>query len=75
MILQPTEPGEILNTINSLNVKKSSGFDHIPPYFVELAGPVIPEPFSVLVNHSITLGDFPRSFKSSKNDTCLQIWQ
>ena len=64
--MQPTEPGEILNTINSLNVRKSSGFDHIPPYFVELAGPVISEPFSVLVNHSITLGIFPEVLKVAK---------
>ena len=33
IFLQPTEPGEIFNTINSLNVRKSSGFDHIPPFF------------------------------------------
>ena len=66
IFLQPTEPGEILNTINSLNVRKSSGFDHIPPYFVELAGPVISEPFSVLVNHSITLGIFPEVLKVAK---------
>ena len=64
--MQPIEPGEILNTINSLNVRKSSGFDHIPPYFVELAGPVISEPFSVLVNHSIILGFFPEVLKVAK---------
>ena len=34
IFLQPTEPGEILNTINSLNVRKSSGFDHIPPFLL-----------------------------------------
>ena len=66
IFLQPTEPDEILNTINSLNVRKSSGFDHIPPFFVKLAGPVISEPFSVLVNHSITLGIFPKVLKVAK---------
>ena len=66
IFLQPTEPGEILNTINLLNVRKSSGFDHISPFFVKLAGPVISEPFSVLVNHSITLGIFPEVFKAAK---------
>ena len=64
--MQPTEPGEILNTINSLNVRKSCGFDHIPPYFVKLAGSVISEPFSVLVNHLITLGIFPEVLKVAK---------
>ena len=64
--MEPTEPGEIFNTINSLNVKKSSGFDHIPPFFVKLAGPLISEPFSVLVNHSITLGIFPEVLKVAK---------
>ena len=64
--MQPTEPGKIINTINSLNVRKSSGFDQNPLYFVELAGPVISEPFSVLVNHSITLGFFPEVLKVAK---------
>ena len=64
--MQPTEPGEILNTINSLNARKSSGFDHIPPYFVKLAGPVISEPFSVLANHSITLGILPEVLAVAK---------
>ena len=45
IFLQPTEPGEILNTTNSLNVRKSSSFDHIPPFFVKLAGSLISEPF------------------------------
>ena len=45
IFLQPTKPGEILNTINSLNVRKSSGFDHIPSFFVKLAGPVISNRF------------------------------
>ena len=58
--------GEILNPINSLNVTKSSGFDHIPPFFVKLARPVISEPFSVLVNHSIRLGIFPEALKVAK---------
>ena len=66
VVLQPTEPGEILNTSNLLNVRKSSRFDHIPPFFVKLAGPVISEPFSVLVNHSITLGIFPEVLKAAK---------
>ena len=66
IFLQPAEPGEILDTINSLNVRKSSGFDYIPPFFVKLAGPVISEPFSVLVNHSITLGIFPKVLKVAK---------
>ena len=66
IFLQPTEPGKILNTINSLNVRKRSGFDHIPPFSVKLAGPVISEPFSVLVNHSITLGIFPEVLKVAK---------
>ena len=66
IFLQPTEPGEIFNTINSLNLRKSSGFDHYPPFFVKLAGPVISELFSVLVNHSITLGIFPEVLKVAK---------
>ena len=66
IFMQPTEPGEILNTINSQNVRKSSGFDHISPFFVKLAGPVISEPFSVLVNHSITLGIFSEVLKVAK---------
>ena len=49
-----------------LNVRKSSDFGHIPPCFVKLAGPVISEPFSVLVNHSITLGIFPEVLKVAK---------
>ena len=60
IFLQSTEPGEIISTINLLNVRKSNGFDHIPPFFVKLVGPVISEPFSVLVNHSITLEIFPK---------------
>ena len=49
-----------------LNVRKSSGFDHIPSFFVKLAGPVISEPLSVLVNYSITLGIFPEVLKVAK---------
>ena len=64
--MQPTEPGEIFNTINSLNVRKSSGFDHISPFFIKLVGPVISGLFSVLVNHSITLRIFPEVLKVPK---------
>ena len=60
IFLQSTEPDEIISTINLLNVTKSNGFDHIPPFFVKLAGPVISEPFSVLANHAITLEIFPK---------------
>ena len=56
----------VLNTINSLNVRKSRGFNHIPRFFAKPAGPVISEPFFVLVNHSITLGIFPEVLKVAK---------
>ena len=46
--------------LKPINPAKSTG------HFVKPAGPVISEPFSVLVNHSITLGIFPEVLKVAK---------
>jgi len=60
---KPTEPIEIFNVINSLNMNKSNGADDISPYFVKLAAPDISEPLSILANYMFSVGIFPDALK------------
>ena len=66
IMLDPPQPIEIYNTINSLNLHKAYGYDNIPSYFLRLSNEVLAPILSLLFLHVFELGYFPQIFKTAK---------
>jgi hypothetical protein len=64
--LSPTDPNEILQTINSLKPKKSTGHDNISCHFIKATKDSISKPISLLINKSLEVGIVPEAFKMAK---------
>ena len=53
----------VLEKIKNLNIKKSTGWDNIPPKLIKLGATVLCKPVCQLVNKSITVSQFPNILK------------
>lgn len=62
----PTDKYEILNLINDLDNTASCGHDEIPISVIKSVAPIISEPLSLIINHSIDKAIFPDSLKIAK---------
>ena len=58
-----TNPSEVKKLIMSLDTKKATGVDKIPPKLVKLAADVLATPLSLAINSSIDKGAFPDAAK------------
>ena len=62
----PTDPTEILRTINSLKAKQSTGPDNISSYLIKKIKSPLSSPISLLINKSLEDGVVPDVFKTTK---------
>ena len=65
MYLYPTNKEEVLNLLNGLACKSSSGWDGILNKLLKPIKDVIAEPLSIIFNISIQTGKFPEIFKAA----------
>ena len=56
----------ILSTINRLKNKSSHGFDNISNILIKKAKHVLVKPPTLLINQTLTTGEFPNELKISK---------
>ena len=63
--LLPTNKVEILNIINLLKLKKSSGWDRISNILLKQLAHVLVNPLCIVFNRSISSGVFPDIFKAA----------
>ena len=56
---------QVLNSLNSLNIHKSTGPDQISTKLLKLTALLIYEPLTKLFNKSLALGIFPNSWKNA----------
>jgi hypothetical protein len=66
LYFRPTDSVEIINTINSLKPKKSSGHDNINMLLLKQIKIAIASPLSIAINKSIETGVFPSKLKIAK---------
>jgi hypothetical protein len=66
LFLKPTDPGEVVDLINSLSVSKACGPNSIPTDLLKAGSSVLAAPISYLINQSFNLGIFPDVLKVSK---------
>ena len=69
--LSPTDPTEILRTINSLKARQSTGPDNISSYPIKKKSP-LGKPISLLINKSLEDGIIPDIFL---NTTIIPIYK
>ena len=63
MFMAPTDPFEVLNIINSLKNKHSTGHDNISTSFLKDIKGKIVQPLSIIINKSLCEGIFPELLK------------
>ena len=56
----------ILSTINRLKNKSSHGFDNISNILIKKAKHALVKPLTLLINQTLTTGEFPNELKISK---------
>ena len=79
IVLEPPQPIEVFNAINSLNLHKASGYDNISSFFLRLGNEMLAPILSVYFGRRrrrliftlyfgvvFELGFFPQIFKSAK---------
>ena len=66
MFLSPTTPHEIDSLILSLKLKRINDEDDIPPFFLRIAKNILSFPLAFMINHSFSLGIFPKILKTAK---------
>ncbi|XP_049772005.1 uncharacterized protein LOC126153118 [Schistocerca cancellata] len=66
MFFSPVSPTELLNTINSLKSKYSTGIDDIPDYIIKITSRQILSPLLDTCNSSLSCGVFPQQLKMAK---------
>ena len=64
--LNPPSISEVYDEICSLRLKKSTGPDDIPSYFVQLAAPIISPYLTYFIETTFKLRIFPNSLKVAK---------
>ncbi|XP_049779566.1 uncharacterized protein LOC126176452 [Schistocerca cancellata] len=68
MLLSPVSPTELLNTINSLKSKYSTGIDDIPDYIIKITARQILSPLLDICNSCLSCGVFPQQLKMAKEN-------
>ena len=63
LLLKETEPGEVLQILKSLNIKKSTDIFDISPKMIKTAAKVLKTHIDTLINYSINQGIFPNNLK------------
>ena len=66
IVLDPPQPIEIFNVINSLNPHKASGYDSISSYFLGIGNKISAPVLSLFFECVFELGVFPQIFKTAK---------
>ena len=66
IVLDPPQPVEIFNVINSLNPHTASGYDHISAYFLRLGNDVLAPILSAYFTWAFEKGIFLCIFKTAK---------
>ena len=66
MFLSPTTPHEINSLILNLKLKRMNDEDDIPPFFLRIAKNILSFPLAVMINHSFSLGIFPKILNTAK---------
>ena len=69
-----TNTEETFELLSALDIKKTVGFDTIPPKLVKIAASVLCQPFSNAINNSLSKGIFPDDAKIamiSPREFCL----
>ena len=59
-------PEKVLSVIHSINVKKTNGYDRMPPRLVKLSSPYLCYPLCTIINICIEQGVFPDSMKHAE---------
>ena len=62
---QQTTEAEIASYLTSLNSKKPSGYDKIPPKLVRLSSDILSEPLTMFINSRIRAHIFPENEKTA----------
>ena len=63
IVLNPPQPNEIYNVINTLNTHKACGYDNISSYFLCLGNEALAPFLSQYFGYFLKLGTFPGCFK------------
>ena len=66
IVLDPPQPIEIYNIINSLNINKACGYDNISSFFLRMGGEILAPILSLCFSRAFDLGIFPSIFKIAK---------
>ena len=66
IVLDPPQPIEVFNAINSLNLHKASGCDNISSFFLRMGNDTLAPMLSFYFGLVFELGFFPHIFKTSK---------
>ena len=66
IVLDPPQPNEIYNIINSFNINKACGYDNISSFFLRMGGEILAPILSVCFSRAFDLGIFPSIFKIAK---------
>ena len=66
MFLAPTTPHEIDSFILNLKLKRMNDEDDIPSFFLRIAKNILSFPLAFMINHSFSLGIFPKTLKTAK---------
>ena len=66
MFFTPTDPHEIMKTLNLLKPKKSCGYDDISVYFLKKIALEVIEPISIIINKSLNQGVVPDKLKIAR---------
>ena len=63
--LEPVSPSEIYQLLKAINVKKSSGPNNIPNYFIKISAQTITPTLTILINLCFTKGIYPNILKKT----------
>ena len=66
IVLDPPQPIEIFNVINSLNPHKATGYDNISSYFLRIGNKILAPVLSLFFECVFELGVFPQIFRTAK---------
>ena len=66
IVLDPPQPVEIFNAINSLNPHKATGYHNISSYFLRIENKILSPVLSLFFECVFELGVFPQIFKTAK---------
>ena len=66
IVLDPPQPVEIFNVINSLNLHKACGFDSISAAFLQLGNEVLAPVLSYYFSGGFEVGVFLNYFKTAE---------